>query len=72
MMHEQDGADLGLTHGDKVALNLSGGTITIPLHTAKNMARRVMVMPRHRQIGWSKATERPVLIPHEAIEKITS
>jgi anaerobic selenocysteine-containing dehydrogenase len=70
LMHEKDSSARGLSHGDGVVLNLPGGPVRIKLHTSKNMAQGIMVMPRSRKIGWRKITEWPVIVPREAIEKL--
>jgi len=70
LMNSEDCAEKGLSHGDDVVLNLPGGPLKITVHTAHNMARGVIAIPRSEKIGWRKITEWPVILPPDAIEKL--
>jgi NADH-quinone oxidoreductase subunit G len=54
VMHQQDAFQLGLSGGDTVTLHLPGGALKVALVTAANMARGVIVLPRHRLLDWQK------------------
>ncbi len=68
-LHLEDAERLGLRTGDQVALHLPGGSLTVGLKTFDNMAKGVMVLPRHRQLAWHKAGTDKLLVPLKNIEK---
>jgi NADH-quinone oxidoreductase subunit G len=55
MMRGDEAARLGLSDGDKVTLRLPGGSLEIKLKAVRNMARGLLVMPKHRRLAWQKA-----------------
>jgi NADH-quinone oxidoreductase subunit G len=69
LMHGQDAARLGLKDQDKVIVHLDGGPLEVGLRVADNMARGVMILPRHRQLAWQKLKDVPTRIPIEQIRK---
>jgi NADH-quinone oxidoreductase subunit G len=68
-MHLADGDQCGLADGDTVILHLDGGPLKLNLSLAENMARGVLVLPRHRQLPWQKLRALPAGIPVDRIEK---
>ncbi len=55
-LHPGDAARLGLASGDRVVLHLDGGPLEMDLRLMENMARGVMVLPRHRLLDWQKVS----------------
>jgi NADH-quinone oxidoreductase subunit G len=51
-MHPEDAHQLSLADGMRVSLHLDGRPLELDLHVVENMARGVMVLPRHRQLAW--------------------
>lgn len=68
-MHLADGDQCGLADGDTVILHLDGGPLKLNLSLVENMARGVLVLPRHRQLPWQKLTALPGRIPIDRIER---
>jgi NADH-quinone oxidoreductase subunit G len=54
IMHSSDANRLGFKEGDKIVLPLTDGGLEMELHTATNMARGVLIVPRHRAVSWQK------------------
>jgi NADH-quinone oxidoreductase subunit G len=69
-MQEQDAGRLGLKTGDRVRVRLDAGSLELGLCVVQNMARGVVVVPRHRQLDWKKIKTLPVRFSIESIEKI--
>jgi len=69
-IHETDAAFLDLADGDRVELVLEKGTIEIAVRVKRNMAKGVLVLPRHRQVAWQRAGSQPVGLLRERIRKI--
>lgn len=70
LLHPEDAGKLGLSAGDRVALRLPGGSLTVELQLAANMASGVMVLPRHRQLDWRLVPDYQVLVPYDDIVKV--
>jgi len=68
-LHPDTAAGLGLNPGDRVAVRLPGGEVTVPLRTAEPMARGVAVLPRHRRLAWQKIRTWPVWLARQDFEK---
>lgn len=68
-MHPDEAVRLGLADGDAVILNLDGGTLETRVCLTADMARRTLVLPRHRRLDRQKATASSVLLPLNAIAK---
>ncbi len=51
-MHPEDAAALGLADGDTLTIETESATVTAALWLTANMARRTLVLPRHRDLGW--------------------
>ena len=52
MMHRADGVEAGITDGDQVVGWADGQDLTVVVKLFDNMARRVIVIPRHRRLDW--------------------
>jgi NADH-quinone oxidoreductase subunit G len=70
LMHAEEAARLDLHANDKVVLDLDGGSVEVKVQLLENMARGVMVLPRHRQIAWQKAKTFPAAVPVDKIKKL--
>ncbi len=70
LIHPRDAARLGLASGDKVALQLPGGSLAVQLEVAASMAPRVLILPRHRQLKWRKLPETPRAVLDTDIVKV--
>ena len=70
LMHPDDAAKLGLEAGDRVALRLPAGELTVALQVAANMASGVLVLPRHRQLNWRLAPDYQVMVAYRDIGKV--
>ncbi len=53
-MHPLDAMQAEIPEAEKICLTLPGGSLEVRLELKKNMARGVIVIPRHRQITWQK------------------
>ncbi|HYR03444.1 MAG TPA: NADH-quinone oxidoreductase subunit NuoG [Syntrophobacteria bacterium] len=70
LMHADDAARLGFENGDRVLLTLEGGTLEVDLCVKDNMAKGVLILPRHRRLGWRKMKRSPALVAGSQITKI--
>ena len=70
MMHPDDAGRLNLADHTLVALSLDRGEVVVELETASNMARGVIILPRHRQLEWRKLRKYPAVVTDESIRKI--
>ena len=70
MIHPEDAGRLKLADKDRIALSLGGGEVAVELEIASNMARGVIILPRHRRLKWQKLKQRPVMVPDDAVRKI--
>jgi NADH-quinone oxidoreductase subunit G len=62
----------GLKDGDRVLLTLEGGTLEVDLCVKENMAKGVLILPRHRRLGWRKMKSSPALVAASQIERLGS
>jgi NADH-quinone oxidoreductase subunit G len=69
-IHPKDASRVGLRDKDRVILQLDGGPLEIEVLIAENMASGVMVLPRHRQLGWQRLKIFPARIPFDRMKKI--
>jgi NADH-quinone oxidoreductase subunit G len=72
LMHPEDAAGLGFSAGEQLALRLPGGTLEIELQVAANMARGVLILPRHRQLDWRLVPDYRVVISDKEIAKVAA
>ena len=70
MMHAEDAGRLKLADKDRIALSLAGGEVVVELEIASDMARGVIILPRHRRLKWQKLKQRPFMVPDDAVRKI--
>ena len=66
-MNTRDANRLGLTHGDRVSLQVNGGSLEVVLRLSETMAAGVMVLPRHHGIPWQVFEAPRVMVPIEHI-----
>lgn len=71
-MHPGDADRCGLAHGDALEVQLEVGSIRAPLKVRENMARGVMVLPRHGRIQWQELRNLSGRVPFEHIQKIST
>jgi NADH-quinone oxidoreductase subunit G len=69
-MQADDAARLGFSDGDRVAIHVEGGAIEITLSVKNNMAKGVLILPRHRRLGWRKMRRSPALVAASQIKRI--
>jgi len=69
-MHAEDAARAVLSDGNQVVIHLDSGSLQVKLCVSLNMARGVMVLPRHRQLAWQKLRRSPVMVNLGQIEKV--
>jgi NADH-quinone oxidoreductase subunit G len=68
-LHAADAADANLADGDQVTVHLDGGPLPVRLRVLPNMARGVLILPRHRQLAWQKLKQVPAVVSLRQIEK---
>lgn len=69
-MSAKDADRLNLNDKDRVVLSLDGGSLEVKLSVKENMARGIIILPRHRQLHWQKLKEFPVRVLVESIRKV--
>jgi NADH-quinone oxidoreductase subunit G len=69
-MHPDDAARLGLAEGDRIAISLNGGELSLELALAPTMAAGAVIIPRHRQARWQKINQVPCVITDQQIRKL--
>ncbi len=69
-MNVEDAARLGLKNRDRVCIPLDAGPLEVEICTAENMARGMMVLPRHHRLFWQRIENFPVIVPEDGIKKI--
>jgi NADH-quinone oxidoreductase subunit G len=72
LMQADDAARLGLKDGDRVSLQVEGGAIEVPLSVRENMAKGVLILPRHRRLGWRKMKRSPALVAASQVKRLGS
>jgi NADH-quinone oxidoreductase subunit G len=70
LMCRTDARELSLAAGDKVSLELDGGTLDANLQIADNMAAGTLVIPRHKALGWQKIGAGQTWIRKDRIRKV--
>lgn len=53
-MHPLDAMQAGVVEAEKINLTLPGGSLEVRMEVKENMARGVIIIPRHRQLSWQK------------------
>jgi predicted molibdopterin-dependent oxidoreductase YjgC len=51
-LHHRDAAALGVADGDRVSIRSKHGALDVRVRLFENMARGVIVVPRHRKLAW--------------------
>jgi NADH-quinone oxidoreductase subunit G len=69
VLHSDDAKSAGLSDGDRVRLRLPTGAVELPLRACANMARGVIILPRHRRVPWREIVSMPGGLPIESFEK---
>jgi NADH-quinone oxidoreductase subunit G len=69
-MNTTDADRLGLTHGDRVSLQVNGGSLEVGLQAVETVAPGVMVLPRHRNLPWQVFEAPRVSVPIERIKRL--
>jgi NADH-quinone oxidoreductase subunit G len=69
-MHPQDAEKSGLGDGDRVALRLPKGSLTVTVKLAAVMAPGAAALPRHRCLDWRKLSETPVYLSRNRISRV--
>jgi NADH-quinone oxidoreductase subunit G len=70
LMGSGDAAELNLTDGDVVSIELDRGTIEVKLQVADLMAAGTLIIPRHKDLDWQKLGTGQTLVPKDRIRKI--
>jgi len=69
-MNTRDADRLGLTHGNRVSLQVNGGSLEVGLQAVETVAPGVMVLPRHRNLPWQVFAAPRVSVPIERIKRL--
>ena len=69
-MNTRDANRLGLTHEDRVSLQVNGCILEVGLQAVETVAAGVMVLPRHRGIPWQVFKAPRVMVPIEHIKRL--
>jgi NADH-quinone oxidoreductase subunit G len=69
-LHPQDAMKSGIEDGDRAAIHLPKGPMTVMVKLSDTMAPGVMVLPRHRQLDWRKLSETPVFLTPQHLNKV--
>jgi len=51
-MHRADAAELGIGDHDRVTIQAAAGNLTLAVRLCDNMARGVLIVPRHHRLAW--------------------
>jgi NADH-quinone oxidoreductase subunit G len=70
LMGSDDAAELSLTDGDVVSIELDRGTIEVKLQVADLMAAGTLIIPRRKDLDWQKLGTGQTLVPKDRIRKI--
>ena len=68
-MHPEDAAGR-FAEGDMVRLHAERGYLDVRLELSAKMARKTLVLPRHRRLAWQKFTGSGMKLPLDRIEKL--
>ena len=69
-MCRTDAKELNLAAGDRVSIELNGGTLEVNLRIADNMAAGTLVIPRHKALDWQKMGTGHTWIRKDCIQKV--
>jgi len=68
-IHDADARAMGFSDGDRIQLTLASGSLEVILVVKHNMAKGVLVLPRHHRTDWQKVGREPLWISREQINK---
>ena len=68
-MCRTDAEKLNLAAGDRVAVELESGTLEASIHLKENMAAGMLIIPRHKNLGWQKMNSGQTRIRPDQISK---
>jgi NADH-quinone oxidoreductase subunit G len=69
-MNSGDAARIGLRDGDRVSVELEGGSLEIEVCVSDRSAGGVLIVPRHQALEWRKIKDFPVRVSAEKIRRI--
>ncbi len=69
-MCRTDAEKLNLAAGDRVAVELESGTLEASIHLKENMAAGMLIIPRHKNLGWQKMNSGQTRIRPDQISKV--
>ena len=70
LMGSVDAAELNLTAGDVISIELEGGALDVELQLADHMAGGTLVIPRHKELDWQKMGTGRTLIRKDQVRKV--
>jgi NADH-quinone oxidoreductase subunit G len=70
-MCRKDAEKLNLATGDRVTVELEGGTLETSIHVKDNMAAGMLMIPRHKNLDWQKMNTGKTWIRPDQIYKQT-
>ena len=54
LIHPEEASIAGVGDRERVTLLLDGGPLEVEVHVEEAMARGIIILPRHRKLGWQK------------------
>ena len=69
-MQSDDAAQLGISNGDTIAIRSAAGIVNVQVDVVENMARGVLVMPRHRKLDWQHLEALRITVSKDQIYKV--
>jgi NADH-quinone oxidoreductase subunit G len=71
-IHAKDAARLEIGKGDKVLIQLDGGSLEVEARVVEEMATGVIVLPRHHRLVWQRLKTLPAVVPFDRIKKMVT
>jgi len=68
-MHPEEAGRVPLSDGDLLEIDAGGGSLVLPVKIVENMARRTLVIPRHRDAAWQRLGATRLRIERDCIRK---
>jgi NADH-quinone oxidoreductase subunit G len=69
-LSKKDAAQLGISNGDRLAIQTDSGTIKVHGAVVENMAPGVLVLPRHHRLNWQHLGALKITLNKNRIFKI--
>ena len=69
VMHVEDARKLGVSDGDFVEITSDGGSLQVMACLAGNMARGILLLPRHPRLSWQIFRDIKIKIKSDQIKK---